>query len=488
MVKDLKTSNSSKWYSKLKRLCSYDQEKNDQIICEEINDYTDHFALPRNKYDALLPCDIPVLPFLESSILQFSQGNVRHVLYALDAKKSVPSGDIPTAILKMFSNELSIPVTNVLNSSIKQGIWPTIFKTEYVTPVPKVFPPTKLKNLRSISGLMTMDKIFEKLIGQAMIEDMKKNIDPSQFGNQNGLSTQHYLIKMIDKILRDTDNAEVTAVLATFIDWKDAFPNQCPKLGIQAFIKCGVRTSLIPVLIDYFRGRSIIVKWHGTKSKRKEVDGGGPQKGLLGILEYQAQSNESSNCVPKDSRYKFVDDLSTLEKIALLSIGLTSHNIKQQVPNDNNVSNLVIPPHNLKTQSYMNQISDWTKNQKMTLSEEKTKSMIFNFRREKQFSTRLSLNKKHIETVTEFKLLGTYINNDLKWNKNTKYLVKRAYARMKLLRQMTKFTKSTWDKLIIYKVYIRSILEQSSVVWNSSLTKKLKRIRKSSKSDSKTYN
>ena len=133
-------------------------------------------------------------------------------------KKSVPPGDIPTAILKMFSNELSIPVKNVLNSSIKQGIWPTIFKTEYVTPVPKVFPPTKLKNLRSISGLMTMDKIFEKLIGQAMIEDMKKNIDPSQFGNQNGLSTQHYLIKMIDKILRDTDNAEVTAVLATFID------------------------------------------------------------------------------------------------------------------------------------------------------------------------------------------------------------------------------------------------------------------------------
>ena len=103
-----------------------------------------------------------------------------------------------------------------------------------------------------------------------MIEDMKTNIDPAQFGNENGLSTQHYLIQMIDKILRDTDSAEVTAVLATFVDWKDAFPNQCPKLGIEAFIKCGVRSSLIPVLIDYFRERSIIVKWHGTKSKQKK--------------------------------------------------------------------------------------------------------------------------------------------------------------------------------------------------------------------------
>ena len=53
---------------------------------------------------------------------------------------------------------------------------------------------------------------------------------------------------------------------------------------------------------------------------------------------------------------------------------------------------------------------------------------------------------------------------------------------MELLRQMTKFTKSTWDKLIIYKVYIRSILEQSSVVWHSSLTrtnkKELERVQK----------
>ena len=229
---------------------------------------------------------------------------------------------------------------------------------------------------------------------------MKKNIDPCRFGNQHGLSTQHYLIQMIDKILRDTDTEEVTAVLATFVDWKDAFPNQCPKLGIQAFMKCGVRNSLNPILIDYFRGRSIIVKWHGTKSKQKEVPGGGPQGGLLGILEYQAQSNESANSVPKDSRYKFVDDLSTLEKIALLSIGISSHNSKFQVPNDINVSNLYIPPEHLKSQSYLNHIAEWTENQKMTLNEEKTKSMLFNFRKNKQFSTRLSLNRKTIETVT----------------------------------------------------------------------------------------
>ena len=64
---------------------------------------------------------------------------------------------------------------------------------------------------------------------------------------------------MIDKILSDTDNnsrGEVNAVLATLYDWKEAFPRQCPKLGIEAFIKCGVRPSLIPLLISYLQNRT----------------------------------------------------------------------------------------------------------------------------------------------------------------------------------------------------------------------------------------
>ena len=87
---------------------------------------------------------------------------------------------------------------------------------------------------------------------------------------------------MINKILSDSDKKGVKAVLSTFVDWKDAFPNQCPKLGIQAFLDCGVRPALIPVLISYFLNWNVIVKWHGKKSKPKHVPGGGPQGAYLG--------------------------------------------------------------------------------------------------------------------------------------------------------------------------------------------------------------
>ena len=226
----------------------------------------------------------------------------------------------------------------------------------------------------------------------------------------------------------------------------------------------------------------MVVKWHGKTSKELQLNGGGPQGGYFGILEYQCQSNSSANCVEPNSRFKFVDDLTTLEKINLLLIGLTSYNTKQQVPNDINESNLYIPSENLKSQHYLNEIHKWTENQKMELNEDKTKVMIFNFNKTKQFSTRITLKDKTIETIKETKLLGTIITDNLKWNKNTRFLCKKAYRRMQILQKAATFTSNRKDLIDIYKSYVRNVAEQSCVVWSSSLTKQniteLERIQK----------
>ena len=93
-----------------------------------------------------------------------------------------------------------------------------------------------MEQLRPISGLKVFNKITEKFFSDIMIKDMKDKIDPSQFGNQKGLSTQHYLVKMIHKILSSLDNnskGDIFAVIASFVDWKQAFNRQDPTLGIN---------------------------------------------------------------------------------------------------------------------------------------------------------------------------------------------------------------------------------------------------------------
>ena len=65
-----------------------------------------------------------------------------------------------------------------------------------------------MKDLRKISGLLNCSKIADKIIGQFLIDDMAETRDPSQYGNEKKISAQHYLIKMLNRILTavDTNN------------------------------------------------------------------------------------------------------------------------------------------------------------------------------------------------------------------------------------------------------------------------------------------
>ena len=107
---------------------------------------------------------------------------------------------------------------------------------------------------------------------------------------------------------------------------------------------------------------------------------------------------------------------------------------------------------------------------KIKLNLEKTKVMIVNFSREKEFNITLKVNDQEIETVNKVKLLGTILTSDLKWNETVQYIIRRANSRMIILRKISQFTKKLDDLKQIYISFIRSIIEQSCQVWNFSLT------------------
>ena len=63
------------------------------------------------------------------------------------------------------------------------------------------------------------------------------------------------------------------------------------------------------------------------------------------------------------------------------------------------------------------------------------------------------MNDNVLPIISQTKLLGTTITDDLKWNVNTKELVKKGNQRMLLLRKSAEFTNSVEDLKIIYKAY-----------------------------------
>ena len=297
-IADLKQQNPSKWYSSLKKLTSFDQHRREEVIVDEINHLSnqeqseiiaDKFASIQNEYEALENDDISVPPFNQDQIPQFQPSQVWFLLSKLRTNKATVPGDFPAKLSKHFAAYIAEPLCDIINTSVRRGEYPRIYKFEHSTPVPKKFPPKTTADLRNISGLLTFDKIMGKLISSLMISDMESKSDPSQFGNQRGLSIQHYLISMLHRILTALDKntrRQTFAVIASMVDWNSAFPRQCHKLGVESFIRNGVRPSLIPVLVNYFQDRKMAVRWPGCTSVPRQIKGGGAQGATMGILEW----------------------------------------------------------------------------------------------------------------------------------------------------------------------------------------------------------
>ena len=487
IVQDLKESNIGQWYSKLKRMSNMDSTKEDKVVVQDIMDMpsdqqaeiiADEFAKISNLYQPLRSEDIEI-PSLENSkpYPLFEPYQIHEKIRKMKKKASTVCGDIPWKIIFEFSVEFSDPLCNVYNSSTLDGMWPNLWKYEFVTPVPKVYPPVNTDHLRKISGTKNLSKIYEALLSDFIIEDMNPKIDPSQFGNEKGLSIQHYLVKMVHRILTilDTNNeTEKFAVLSQLVDWSKAFDRQDPKLGIQSFIRNGVRPTLIPLLVSYFQDRKMIVKWHGLTSTTRDLPGGGPQGCTFGLLEYKSNSNDNVDHVPPQMRFKFVDDLSILEKLNLILIGLSSYNFRNHVASDIGINQKYLPNEHPQSQSYLNKIEQWTHANKMKLNVDKSKVMIFNFTDNHQFATRLYMEGVLLDTITHTKLLGTIVQSDLKWSKNTDMIVKKGYQRMLILHKLYAFNIPDEDLVNIFVLYIRSILEQNCQVWHFAISQEEK--------------
>ena len=388
-IDEVMTARRGQWYSKLKRITNFDQGKSETVQVDEISHLPDQdqaeaiadsFSAISNEYEPVNKDKIKIPTFERSSIPQFKPHTIRKYLKNIKTNKSTAPGDIPAKVIKEFALFLCIPMADIINTGLVVGHWPKQYKRETITPTPKQFPPETREMLRPIANLVNLNKIMEKIISELIISDMSSSLDPSQYGNQKNISIQHYLVRLLNRIVSNVDRnskGEVNAVLCMFVDWKQAYSRQCHTLGVESFLKNGVRPSLIPVLISYFEDREMRVKWHGKISQPRKLPGGGAMGASLGNWEFLSQTNDNADCIPEDDRFKFVDDLTTLEVINLLTVGLSSVFLKSHVPSDIPTHGQFIEANKLNSQTYLNELNTWTENHKMIISERKNQGHDF---------------------------------------------------------------------------------------------------------------
>ena len=92
-----------------------------------------------------------------------TQQTVKNYLIHIKTNTTTVLNDVPAKVIKRFAEHLSFPLTHIINTQIRRGEFPNIWKIEQVTPIPKVYPPSQIKQLRKISIFNNFGKISEKI-------------------------------------------------------------------------------------------------------------------------------------------------------------------------------------------------------------------------------------------------------------------------------------------------------------------------------------
>ena len=82
----------------------------------------------------------------------------------IDPTKATSSDDFPTRASKEGRERLCIPIHDIINTMLANGVYPDLWKQALIVPIPKTKLPDKCKDFRPISLLYHLRKIAEQAV------------------------------------------------------------------------------------------------------------------------------------------------------------------------------------------------------------------------------------------------------------------------------------------------------------------------------------
>ena len=238
-----------------------------------------HFNTISCEFDPLVRTDIPST--FSSPLPILATHEVAKRLKRFKKPKSMVKGDIFPDLVTEYSDFFAIPLTSIYNCISATQNWPRVWKSEFVTVIPKTRTPTELGDLRNISCTMLASKVYESFVLGWALEQVK--LKDNQFGGAKGCSTAHLLISVWQKVLTDLEDCRAATVL-TAIDYSKAFNRMQFQECLKAFARHGASSEVIGLVATFLTDRTMSVKVGEAWSTPRPVNGGVPQGSILGVL------------------------------------------------------------------------------------------------------------------------------------------------------------------------------------------------------------
>ena len=265
--------------------------------------------LPAAGTDAQRPSAGDTFPSFEFK--QCSYIEIRDIIINLKNKPGLDPYDMNADIIKTVRELILVPLTEIINRSVEEGVFPSVLGLSRVIPIPKSGCTGDPDGLRPIAILPVIAKIFEKVLkNQIMTHFEEYNLfHDGQFGFRQGKSTTLALLHLVNKVIEGEEDREVVGTL--FCDLSKAFDCVPPGLLLDRLHRYNFNKKSLELIGSYFANRKQYVTYNGESSSLGVVDCGVPQGSVLGPVLFLIYINEFS-AGPGADQVLFADDTTIL--------------------------------------------------------------------------------------------------------------------------------------------------------------------------------
>lgn len=372
---------------------------------------------------------------------------VLSIILARKNKSSSGPDGLPEFLMKKVVHSYLLILTDIINDSMAQSIFPDCLKTAKVTPVHKKGSKTDVANYRPISNLSFFSKILESVVKNRLTGYLAaySKLSPTQHGFMTGKSTITAMADYSWQICEAID--EKLTVIGLSLDQSRAFDCISFEILFKRLEQYGIRGEVNKWFQSYMLGRQQYVEVDGQKSLLRELLQGVIQGSILAptlfILYIDSLAYEFS-CEFSDEEMMviYADDVNYMIK--------ARRNAIQQ-----------------KAQQVCKKIENWFLENRLVLNSSKSVAIDYSLR-ERTHPPEASVDVTLFGEVVDYKphhnILGCFFDSGLRWDEQITRLSKKLNCALFLLRSLKYKLKPEQLKLVYFAKF-HSLMSYGCAIW-----------------------
>lgn len=366
-------------------------------------------------------------------------------LNKMSADKTTGLDNIPSRLLKEATPVIAPSITNIINKSLSQGIFPNTWKVAKVIPLHKANDRDDPTNYRPISILPILSKVCERAVFNQLYNYFTTHqlLTKYQSGFRPLHSTLTALLDATNEWYTNMDEGLTNLVVA--LDLAKAFDTVSHQILIEKLHLYGVDGVSLDFFKSYLSDRKQCCIVQNEVSEPKSISHGVPQGSILGPLLFIIYINDIPCCLDHTKPRLYADD--TIISIASKS----ATELHQKINYD------------------LARVSDWLLANKLSLNVVKSEYILIGSKfKVPSFGSfaPIRISGSEIKRVSTLKHLGVLIDENLNWESHIDTMclkIGRSIYGLKLLRDFVPVS----TLITMYKSLIQPNFDYCDLVWSN---------------------